>query len=92
MSTKTPTVTTTASNPVSPNALNLDDYTSDPAALEVLAAQLKLQASYCAQQAGYARLKAKAMRARLNGRVGDAVRHERLLDEVYESLPEVLRW
>lgn len=40
----------------------------------------------------YANNKAKAMESRLNGDIGDALRHEEECDKIYDRLPDSVRW
>lgn len=50
------------------------------------------RAGYPAEYIAYAQEKGKAMSARLQGRIGDALRHESNCDKSYAAMPADWRW
>jgi hypothetical protein len=66
--------------------INLDDHTTSPDELERLIPDLN------PQQAAYATIKARAMRARLQGSIPAAQRLEQRLEALYLDIPPALRW
>lgn len=45
-----------------------------------------------AEMAAYAAMRAGAIRARLDGRIADALGYEKRADIVYDAIPEAYRW
>jgi hypothetical protein len=67
------------------DTINLDDMSVDPTDYDIAAKTLELLAYY-------AKMKACAMRHRLEGRIGSALAAERLCDSRYAQLPEWAKW
>ena len=64
---------------------NLDDWTIDYKDMRELARHME-------ELARYARVKATAMKRRLEGKVSHAMQLERHLEQIYRDLPENWKW